>query len=132
MRAKSLSKTTLKFENMSSKWFKNCLPFKYFRDNWQNTYWSIIILKVFRTLFESRYYIGKFERFRVFWWTNTFIELKSYYLFSINVCIFKTLTGISVSCTALLALSPFISLSTVYLSTFEKSKTLNYIAKSGE
>ena len=40
--------------------------FKYFGDNRQNTYWSIIILKVCRTLFESRCYIGWFERFSVF------------------------------------------------------------------
>ena len=32
--------------------------FKYFGDNMQNTYWSIITFKVSRILFESKCYIG--------------------------------------------------------------------------
>ena len=61
--------------------------FKYFRDNRQNIYWSIIILKVSRTLFESKCYIGFFERFSDFDEQDTFIELESY-LFSKKVCAF--------------------------------------------
>ena len=78
---KSLSKTTLKFWKyiikMIWKLFAHEL-FKYLRDNRQNTYWSTIILKFSRILFESRCSIDKFEKFSVFWLLDTFIELKNY------------------------------------------------------
>ena len=55
------SKTTLKFWKYIIKMIWKLLAhelFKYFGDNRQNTYWSIIIPKVSRTLFEIRCYIG--------------------------------------------------------------------------
>ena len=134
MRTKSLSETTLKFSKYIIKMIWKLFAhehFKYFGDNRENTFWSIIILKVSRILFESRCYIDQFEKFNVFWWTDTFIELKSY-LFSKKVCIFfQNFDGdIGVLHSSISTQIFCLFRYSIYL--LVKNKSLNYVARSGK
>ena len=133
MCTKSISKTTLKILKILKLFCQKIWKllahelFKCFRNNWQNTYWSIITLKASRTLFESRCYTGELERFRLFWWTDAFTELKSHLFSKKFAFCLKTLTGKSVSCFVILL---FLYARFFYL--LVKNKGLNCVAISGE
>ena len=94
--------------------------FKYFGDNRQNIYWSKLSLRFQEPCLKAGVVLATLKELAIL--MNKIPSLNWRVICSAKkfAFSFKTLTGVSLSCTALLAFKLFISLSRVLLSTGEK------------